>query len=139
MMDALVSEVGVADAQNAAREARGPMGGDDAEPVRGVDGVALEEGGVGRHVAAAEQGAVGGSGDDELGGGRKGGRTALKSGGGPKELLKKEANLGAVGLDADDTGVGPSVFEPLLRGASLIGRPEGHALERACPFRQLKN
>ena len=68
-MNALVSEVGIPDAQNAAREARVPMGGDDTEPVRGVDGVALEEGGVGRYVAAAEQGAVGGSGDDELGGG----------------------------------------------------------------------
>ena len=103
MMEALVSEVGVADAQNAAREARVPMGGDDAEPIRGMDGMALEEGGVGRYVTAAEQGAVGGSGDDELGGGRKGGRAALKSGGGSKELLEKEANLGTVGLDADDT------------------------------------
>jgi hypothetical protein len=114
------------------------MGGDDAEPVRGVNGMALEEGGLGGHVAAAEQGAVGGSGDDELGGGRKGGRAALESGGGSKELLDKEANLGTVGLDADETGVGPSVFEPLLRGASLIGRPEGHALSRDCPFRHLK-
>jgi len=114
------------------------MGGDDAEPVRGVDGVALEEGGLGRHVAAAEQGAVGGSGDDELCGGRKGGRTALESGGGSKELLEEEANLGTVGLDADETGVGPSVFESLLCGPGLIGRPKGHALSRDCPFRHLK-
>ena len=105
-MVAFLAQVGIAGAQNAAREARLPMGRRDAEPVGGIDGLALEQGGMGRDVAAAYERSVRRIGDHEFVPDGKGGRRTLEALCRRVELVLEElANYGAERLDSDDSGV----------------------------------